>query len=177
MAASWARRTLALLAALVLLAACTADAHPIVKLGVIAPFEGQGRPLGYAVLPAVKQVAAEANARGDFGDYRVLVVAFSDDLDPGRAAEQARALALDGDVMAVTGPFTRATAAAAVPVLAEAGIPYLALDSAAPAGSNHAADEEQARKAATALLQALAADIVKHGEPSRAGVAAELALR
>ena len=43
------------------------DAAPVVKIGVIAPFEGAGRPLGYAVLPAIKAAVAEANASGDTG--------------------------------------------------------------------------------------------------------------
>ena len=65
-----------------LLSACTmpGDAASIVKIGVIAPFEGAGRPLGYAVLPAIKAAAAEANASGALGRYQVLVVAFNDDL-------------------------------------------------------------------------------------------------
>ena len=54
-----------LLAFCYLLSACAmpGDAAPVVKIGVIAPFEGAGRPLGYAVLPAIKAAAAEANAR------------------------------------------------------------------------------------------------------------------
>jgi hypothetical protein len=101
------------------------DAAPVVKIGLIAPFEGLGRPLGYAVLPAVKTALAEANASGQLGRYRVVLVALNDDLEPRAATAQARALAQDGEVLAVLGPWSEATAAAAAPVLAQAGMPAL----------------------------------------------------
>ncbi len=110
-----------------LLAACTmpGDAAPVVKIGLIAPFEGTGRPLGYAVLPAVRQAIAEANASGALGRYRVALVALNDDLDPATAAGQAQALLQDAAVLAALGPFDAAAAAAAAPVLAAAGLPAL----------------------------------------------------
>ncbi len=116
----------------------------MVRIGLIAPFEGLGRPLGYAVLPAVKAAIAEANADGRLGRYRVALVVLNDDLDPAAAAAQAQALAQDGPagtgaeqaVMAVLGPFDSATAQAAAPILARAGIPALiaAPASGLPAG-------------------------------------------
>lgn len=109
------------------LAACAApgSAAPVVKIGVIAPFEGLGRPTGYAVLPAVKAAVAEANAAGALGAHRVAVVALNDDSDPEAAARQARRLAEDADVVAVLGPFDFVTAQAAAPPLGEAGLPAL----------------------------------------------------
>ena len=106
-----------------LLSACAmpGDAAPIIKIGVIAPFEGAGRPLGYAVLPAIKAAATEANASGKLGRYQVMVVAFNDDLHGPAAADQAKALALDPEVLAVVGPWSAETVAAAGPILAEAG--------------------------------------------------------
>ena len=97
------------------------DAAPVIKIGVIAPFEGMGRPLGYAVLPGIKAAAEEANANGELGRYRVLVVAFNDDLTVPTAAAQAQALALDADVLGVVGAWSVETAATARPVMAEAG--------------------------------------------------------
>ncbi len=107
-----------LLAFCYLLSACAmpGDAAPVVKIGVIAPFEGAGRPLGYAVLPAIKAAAAAANARGTLGRYQVLVVAFNDDLHGPTVATQAQALALDPEVVGVLGPWSAETAAAAAPV-------------------------------------------------------------
>jgi len=102
------------------------DAAPVVKIGLIGPFEGLGRPLGYELLPVVKAALAEANDGGQLGRYRVALVALNDDLDPQTAAAQAHALAQDPDLIAVLGPWTSATAAAAAPMLAQAGIPLLA---------------------------------------------------
>ena len=169
-----------------LLSACAmpGDAAPVIKIGVIAPFEGTGRPLGYAVLPEIKAAAAEANASGDLGRYRVLVVAFNDDLDAPTAAAQAKALALDADVMAVVGPWTAETAAAARPILAEAGLAALAAtDVSIPVSGEKWGDAALAQAAALAsqdagmLLDALAADIRAHGQPTRSGVAAALKSR
>lgn len=114
-------------AVLALIASCVmpGDAAPVVKIGLIAPFEGLGRPLGYALLPEVKAAIANANASAALGRYRVALVALNDDLDPPTAVRQAQALAQDGDVVAVLGPFDQATAAAAAPVLQAAGIPTL----------------------------------------------------
>lgn len=122
-----ALRLLLSILGLALLVACglpgrSSDAARVVKIGLIAPFEGVGRPLGYAVLPAVRAVIAEANASGELGGYRVALVALNDDLDPATAASQARALAQDSAIMAVLGPFGQDTAATAAPILNAAGI-------------------------------------------------------
>jgi ABC-type branched-subunit amino acid transport system substrate-binding protein len=147
-----------LLALAFLPAACTSrNAAPVIKLGVIAPFEGPGRPLGYAILPAVKEAVREANNRNALGPYRVAVVAFNDDLDPATAADQARALALDSDVLAVIGPFTPETAAAAAPILAAAGVAHLAINAPDPTATDHSAAIAGTQKAASALIEALTA--------------------
>ena len=169
-----------------LLSACAmpGDAALVIKIGVIAPFEGTGRPLGYAVLPGIKAAVEEANASGDLGRYRVLVVAFNDDLDAPTAAAQAQALALDADVLGVVGAWSVETAAAARPILAEAGLPALAAtDVSLPSSGEKWGDAALAQAAALAsqdartLLDALAADIRAHGQPTRAGVAAALRSR
>jgi hypothetical protein len=79
--------------------------------------------LGYTIQPAIKTAVAEANASGELGRYQVLVVAFNDDLYGPTAAAQAQALALYPDGLAVVGPWSVETVAAAEPILAEAGLP------------------------------------------------------
>lgn len=162
---------------LLLLAACTLpwNAAPVVKLGVIAPFEGAGRPLGYAVLPAIKSAVADANASGELAGYRVAVVALDDSLDPAMAAQQARALALDPDVLAVIGPFTKDTAVAVQTVLAETATPSIPIIAAEPVGRDQAAAIAAATEAAGRVLRALASDIAGAGRPSRSGLSAKLA--
>ena len=167
---------LALVLLAVLSAACTlpGDAAPVVKLGVIAPFEGAGRPLGYAVLPAIKSAVAAANASGELSGYRVAVVALDDSLDPATAAQQAKALTLDPDVLAVVGPFTADAAASAKLVLAAAAMPNVPVIATSPTGGDYDEEIRTAKEAANAMLRALAADIADHGRPSRSGLSAEL---
>ena len=167
---------LALLLLAVLSVGCTrpGDAAPVLKLGVIAPFEGAGRPLGYAILPAIKSAVADANASGKLSGYRVAVVALNDSLDPATAAQQAKALTLDPDVLAVVGPFGADTVASAQPVLAVAAIPNVPVIATSQAGGDYDEDVTAAKEAANAVLRALAADIANHGRPSRSGISVEL---
>lgn len=120
-------RLLAGLGSILLLVACAmpGDAAPVVKIGLIAPFEGVGRPLGYAVLPEVKAAIAEANASGMLGRYRAALVALNDDLAVASAAAQAQTLAHDDAVLAILGPFEQGPGTAAAAVAAKAGIPIL----------------------------------------------------
>lgn len=157
----------ALLLPLLMVTACTlpGSAAPVVKLGVIAPFEGQGRSLGYAVLPEIKAAVAEANAAGAFGPYRVTVVAFNDNLDPATAEQQAAALALDPDVFGVVGPFSAETAAAVAPLLASKGIPLAAVPSTDAPDEDFSQEIAEVKAAARFLLEGLAADIREHGRP------------
>jgi ABC-type branched-subunit amino acid transport system substrate-binding protein len=134
-------------------AALPGNAAPVVKIGVIAPFEGAGRPLGYAVLPAIKAAVADANAQGSFGPSRAMVVAFNDNLDPATAAEQAQALALDRDVVAVIGPFTQETADAARPILEAAGLRFEPVISADPLDEDYSEEIGAAADAIRAILR------------------------
>ena len=106
------------------LSACVpiGDAAPVVKIGLIAPFEGLGRPLGYAILPEIRSAIDDANTDGSLGAYRVALVALNDELYGAEAEAQARALALDPEVVAVLGPWTAATLETATPILAGEGI-------------------------------------------------------
>jgi ABC-type branched-subunit amino acid transport system substrate-binding protein len=157
---------------ILLLASCALpiDAAPVVKLGVIAPFEGAGRNLGYAILPEIKAAAAEANASGALAPYRVLVVAFNDNLDPPTARQQAAALALDPDVVGVVGPFSEETSAAALPVLAAASVPAAPVTAAQWTGSDFSQEQRAAKEAARSLLQDLAAQIRATGRPTRTAI-------
>jgi len=58
-------------------------AVPTVKLGMVAPFEGLYRAVGYDALYAVKLAVREANAAGGVGGYRLEMVALDDRLAEG----------------------------------------------------------------------------------------------
>jgi branched-chain amino acid transport system substrate-binding protein len=86
----------------------------VVKIGLVAPFEGLYRHLGYDVLYAVKLAVRECNAAGGISGYIVELIALDDGNDPARAPLQARKMIVDADVMGVIGHFSDETALAAV---------------------------------------------------------------
>ncbi len=100
-----------------LLVACAGpDAPQTLKIGLVAPFEGLHRPLGYEALFGVKLALQERNAAGGVNGYRVELVALNDFDDPDEAQLQARALAADPEVMGVIGHLSAQSTAAAIPV-------------------------------------------------------------
>lgn len=112
---------------LLLLIGCYSTA-PVIKIGLVAPFEGAQRAVGYDVIYSARLAVREVNAQGGIGGYRVALVAFDDMSDPQLARETAAALAIDPDVVAVLGHWSAETSAAAAAVYAEAGVPFLAID-------------------------------------------------
>ncbi|MGD1995164.1 MAG: ABC transporter substrate-binding protein [Anaerolineae bacterium] len=136
---SLGRRLLSLTALLLLLGACEVPGavHPTVKIGLVAPFEGRYRYVGYDLFPAVRQALREVNGAGGVGSYYVELVAYDDGANPAMAAEQARKLVVDPEVVAVIGHFRAQTTAAALPIYAREGLPLVAagvLDLAPVAG-------------------------------------------
>lgn len=112
---------------LLLLVACSVpgSVRPTVKIGLVAPFEGRYRYIGYDLFAAVRLALRQANEAGGVGGYAVEFVAYDDGGDPEMAALQARKLALDPEVLVVIGHFREETTAAALPVYAQAGMPLL----------------------------------------------------
>ncbi len=96
--------------------------QPVVKIGLVAPFEGLHRYLGYDVLYAVKLAVRERNAAGGVSGYMVELVALDDGNDPAQSPLQAREMAVDPDVMGVIGPFSDETALAALDEYHSAGL-------------------------------------------------------
>jgi len=117
-----------LLIAALLLAGCAfpGSTRPMVKIGLVAPFEGLYRPLGYEVLYAVKLAVRERNAAGGVGRYMVELVALDDSGDPAQAVLAARKMAVDPDVMGVIGHFLDETTVAALDEYHQAGLALIA---------------------------------------------------
>ncbi|MBU0702908.1 MAG: branched-chain amino acid ABC transporter substrate-binding protein [Chloroflexi bacterium] len=126
-----------------LLASCSfpGSARPTVKIGLVAPFEGRYRYVGYDVIYAVRLALREANAAGGVAGYYVELVAYDDGADPAQAAEQARKLAVDPSAVAAIGHFREETTEAAISVYAEAGIPLVAPAVLDPTLARGVADE------------------------------------
>ena len=108
------------------------NAPEVVKVGLIAPFEGPSRPLGYAVLQAVRLRLQRWNQAG--GVPRVELVALNDDGDPALAARLPGQLALDPDVLLVLGPPQGQTALAAMPGFQAHALPAISLAPLSDAG-------------------------------------------
>lgn len=107
------------------LAGC-AGVDPVVKIGLVGPFEGRRRALGYDVIYSARLAVREMNQAGGVAGYRVGLVSLDDSGDPELAAETAASLALDPAVVAVVGHWLPPTTAAATPVYAAAGLPFIA---------------------------------------------------
>ena len=99
---------------------------PVVKFGLVAPFEGRYRPVGYDAIYAARLAVRERNAAGGVGGYRVELVAYDDGGDTPSAIERARQLALDPQVVAVLGHYRIETTRAAWDVYAREALPLVA---------------------------------------------------
>ena len=100
--------------------------RPVVKFGLVAPFEGRYRPVGYDAIYAARLAVRERNAAGGVGGYRVELVAYDDGGDAPAAIERARQLALDPQVVAVIGHYRVETTRAAWDVYAREALPLIA---------------------------------------------------
>ncbi len=110
---------------LALISACASTA-PVIKIGLVAPFEGRYRPVGYDAIYAARLAVREQNAQGGVGGYRVELVAYDDGGDAQAAVERARQLALDPQVVAVIGHYRVETTRAAWEVYSRKVLPLIA---------------------------------------------------
>ena len=109
---------------LIFVSAC-GGTRPVVKFGLVAPFEGRYRPVGYDAIYAARLAVRERNAAGGVGGYRVELVAYDDGGDAQVALERARQLALDPQVIAVIGHMRVETTRAAWDVYAREALPLI----------------------------------------------------
>ena len=118
----------------VILTACAANpisTAPVVKIGLVAPFEGRQRDVGYDVIYAARLAVREWNQTAGPRDYRVELVALDDGGDPVRSPQAARTLIVDEGVLGVVGHWQAETTAAAKGVYQEAELAFLAAEPAA----------------------------------------------
>ncbi len=116
----------ACLIALVTACAFPRAVRPTVKIGLVAPFEGRYRYLGYDVIYAVRLALQEVNQEGGVAGYGVELAAYDDGAHPATAVEQARKLDVDPAVVGAVGHFRQETTAAAVEVYDDAGLALVA---------------------------------------------------
>ena len=96
------------------LVSCGVD--PVVKVGLVAPFEGENRAIGYDAIDSARLAVREINEAGGIGGYRVALVALDDGSDTGLAQETAKSLAADPGVVAVVGHWLPETTAVSTPI-------------------------------------------------------------
>ncbi|GAB4480950.1 MAG: hypothetical protein Kow00124_28190 [Anaerolineae bacterium] len=131
---------------------CVAQVPQTVRIGLVAPFEGRWREMGYDIIPAARLAVREWAARVGPGGVAVELVAYDDQGDPTLAVEQARRLAADPAVRVVIGHWRDETTRAALPVYAERGLPLVTFSAAeidhSPGVYNLAPAEAALREAA-----------------------------
>ncbi len=110
-----------------LLVACQ-SIPPIIKIGLVGPFEGRQRQIGYDVIYSARLAVREINEAGGIAGYRVALVALDDGGDTELAQATAESLILDPAVVLVLGHWLTETTAVAAPIYAAADIPFIAMN-------------------------------------------------
>lgn len=98
---------------------------PVVKIGLVGPFEGRERAIGYDVIYSARLAVRQLNEAGGVNGYRVALVALDDGGNVELARQTAVSLTLDPAIIAVVGHWQPETTAAAAPIYAAAGIPFV----------------------------------------------------
>ena len=145
-----------LLLAVLLLCACTST-RPVVKIGLIAPFEGVQRRSGYGALAAMRLAIAE------YTDLEVGVTPLAVDtsLSPQGATEAARKVLAHGNVVALIGPLTPHAQLSAGAVHAPDELLWIAPYAVDPAGDF--TDFRHSAAWADALVAAVGAQAQRRG--------------
>ena len=123
----WIVLSLALVLVLAGLPGCGTGARPILKIGLSAPFTGWDEPMGYDVIHAVRLAVRERNQRGGAGGYTIELAALDDRNEPAEAAQQARELAVDPDILGAVGGLDNEAVLAAAAEYHKAALPLIAV--------------------------------------------------
>jgi branched-chain amino acid transport system substrate-binding protein len=99
--------------------------RPVVKIALVAPFEGQYRYVGYDAIYAARLALRDANAAGGVAGYSVELVAFDDRGTVDGARTAARNLSMDSQVVSVVGHYQERTTEAARALYGQAELPVM----------------------------------------------------
>ncbi len=109
----------------------------IIKVGLVAPFEGAYRNVGYDAVYAARLAVHEINSAGGIDGRQLELVAYDDRGDAALAAQIAANLIIDPDVVAVIGHYRPETSASAGAVYSDAGLSIQASgDTASPSAAH-----------------------------------------
>ena len=98
---------------------------PVVKIGLVGPFTGRHRDIGYDVIYSARLAVREINESGGIGPYRLALVALDDFGDPELARANALTLTRDPAVVAVIGHWLPETTHSALPIYNSAEVPFI----------------------------------------------------
>jgi ABC-type branched-subunit amino acid transport system substrate-binding protein len=158
---------------------------PVIKIGLIAPFEGEQRPNGYQRLYGVKLALQEVNLAGGVAGYKIELVALNDYANMEEAISQAQELVVDSDIRAIVGQWdpTLFNASASVYTAAKLAViepsqfvdfsslpPTFTADFEALGGSIPDQQAKQAYLATYRLLTAIEQATIEFGSPERVNV-------
>ncbi len=129
-------RPISIAAIMLCLTACLPSAPATIKIGLVAPFSGRYREIGYQAFHGARLALSEFNAAGGIRGHPVVLLALDDAGDPDTAIEQANRMLTDTAVVAVIGHWLDSGTTAAAPIYARANLPILATSAAPPAPEN-----------------------------------------
>lgn len=121
-----ARWLVAALIFALLAAGCQGSTRPVVKIGLIAPFEELYRDDGYEALHAVRLALAQRNAAGGVAGRQAALAAHNDNGRADEAQLQAVKMAVDPDVLGVVAPLQPASWPAGA-TLSQHAVPWVSL--------------------------------------------------
>jgi hypothetical protein len=105
----------------------------VVKIGLVAPFEGPQRNMAYDVLFATRLAVQNYNrtAAAERDEPFAELIALNDDGRPAESQQQAREMVADPDILGVIGPWSADTARAAMDEYQSAGLSVVLPDAGA----------------------------------------------
>lgn len=109
----------------ILLSACIHTTPEIIKIGVVAPFEGRYREIGVDVIPAARLAVSEWSAIYKSSGIAFEIAAYDDGGDAEHAIQAARRLTVDPDIAIVIGHWGNDTTLAALPIYENADLPLV----------------------------------------------------
>lgn len=181
-----------LLGCVFLLISCS-SVDPVVKVGLVGPFEGEHRAIGYDVIYSARLAVREINEAGGIAGHRVALVALDDGGDVELSEQTAVSMSIDPGIVAVIGNWLPENTAVAEEIYTLHQLPFIPMGEA-PFGESEQLPPEfnQAYEAVTPfdetagayagttydafqlLWLAMAESEKTHGEISREGVAEAL---
>ena len=110
------------------LLSCGGSVDPVIKIGLVAPFEGALRVVGYDVIYSARLAVREVNAKGGINGYRIALVAYDDGSYAPSAVNVADSLVIDPAIIGVVGHWSAESNKAVRPIYDSAQLAFVPMD-------------------------------------------------